>query len=105
MNTTRIFRRKPFALWVLLISTGLQQMHAQFADSTNAIVPLVLLPEAQVSVGTSFDDIAKTDAPKATAILSASELESTVSVTDALEYVTGVDILNRGAWGIQSATI
>ncbi|MDG2208545.1 MAG: TonB-dependent receptor plug domain-containing protein [Flavobacteriales bacterium] len=102
MNTTRIFRCKPVALWVLLISTGLQQMHAQFADSTNAIVPLVLLPEAQVSVGTSFDDIAKTDAPKATAILSASELESTVSVTDALEYVTGVDIQNRGAWGIQS---
>lgn len=81
------------------------ELSASIQDSLDVkgqLIPLVLLAEAPVSVGTSFGSILKTDAPKATTVLDLSELKTAVALTEALEFAPGVDIRSRGPWGIQS---
>ncbi|MDE0979039.1 MAG: TonB-dependent receptor [Flavobacteriales bacterium] len=89
----------------LLVASTFGELSASIQDSLDVkgqVIPLVLLAEAPVSVGTSFGSILKTDAPKATTVLDLSELKTAVSLTEALEFAPGVDIRSRGPWGIQS---
>ena len=89
----------------LIGASTIGELSASIQDSLGVKgqpIPLVLLAEAPVSVGTSFGSILKTDAPKATTVLDLSELKTAVALTEALEFAPGVDIRSRGPWGIQS---
>jgi vitamin B12 transporter len=100
-----IFRLQFLVCLVLVSAPGLAELTVFSQDSLaveGQVIPLVLLPEAPVSVGTALQSMLKLEAPKATTVLAASELETAVSLTEALEFVPGVDIRSRGPWGIQS---
>ena len=100
-----IFRLHFLACIAFVGIPGLAEFTALSQDSLaveGRVIPLVLLPEAPVSVGTSLLSILQLEAPKATTVLAASELETAVSLTEALEFTPGVDIRSRGPWGIQS---
>ena len=86
----------------LIGASTIGELSASIQDSLDVKgqpIPLVLLAEAPVSVGTSFGSILKTDAPKATTVLDLSELKTAVALTEALEFAPGVDIRSRGPWG------
>ena len=88
----------------LIGASTIGELSASIQDSLDVKgqpIPLVLLAEAPVSVGTSFGSILKTDAPKATTVLDLSELKTAVALTEALEFAPGVDIRSRGPWGIK----
>lgn len=68
------------------------------ADSTSVIVAL---DEAAV-VGVDFDAQTVANAPKSLTVLQPSEWQSSASITEALEFIPGVDVQSRGAWGVQS---
>lgn len=83
-------------------ASGMEAFNPDSLEVKKGLMPLVSLSEAPVSVGTTLSSVLRSDAPKATAILFPSELATAVSLTEALEFVPGVDIQNRGPFGVQS---
>lgn len=67
-------------------------------DSTNVVVAL---DEAAV-VGVDFGTQGLADAPKSLTVLQPSEWQSSASISEALEFIPGVDVQSRGAWGVQT---
>lgn len=65
---------------------------------------LVRLPEATIVVGTTSQTVSRKNAPKAAVALSTREVQQSgaAALTDILEGVSGVDVRNRGPFGVQS---
>ena len=61
----------------------------------------VVLAEAAV-VGIDFQYSSPLAAPKSVVILDPAEWSTSASVTEALEFIPGVDVQSRGAWGVQT---
>lgn len=86
-----------YGLGLLLVSSGTIQ--AQEIRDTATVE--VTLPEAMV-LGVDFDRQDLLEAPKAAVALDPSEWSTGASITEALEFIPGVDVQSRGAWGIQT---
>ena len=86
------------ALLVPALALTLAAYAGQIADTTQAVVAL---DEAAV-IGVDFESESLTDAPKSLTVLQPAEWESSASITEALEFIPGVDVQSRGAWGIQT---
>jgi len=61
----------------------------------------VVLAEAAV-VGIDFQTSSPLASPKSVVILDPAEWSTGASVTEALEFIPGVDVQSRGAWGVQT---
>ena len=68
------------------------------ADTTQVVVAL---DEAAV-IGVDFETQTAVDAPKSLTVLQPAEWQTSASITEALEFIPGVDVQSRGAWGVQS---
>ena len=64
-----------------------------YSDTTNVVVAL---DEAAV-IGVDFETENLTDAPKSLTVLQPAEWQSSASITEALEFIPGVDVQTRGA--------
>lgn len=73
--------------------------HAQAMMDSTAVI--VALDEAAV-IGVDFETQSATDAPKSLTVLQPAEWQTSASITEALEFVPGVDVQSRGAWGVQT---
>ncbi len=71
------------------------------AQSSDSLFLRVTLEEATVQ-GVDFVQPKSLDSPKAVTILDPTEWSSSASITEALEFVPGVDVQSRGAWGVQT---
>ena len=71
------------------------------AQSTDSLLIQVALEEATVQ-GVDFVARKKLNSPKAVTVLEPSEWSTSASISEALEFVPGVDVQSRGAWGIQT---
>ena len=64
-------------------------------------IPSVGLSEAVV-LGVSFQKLDPAQSPKSSVVLDPSEWSSSASVSEALEFMPGLDVRSRGAWGVQT---
>lgn len=69
--------------------------------NTDTTQVVVALDEAAV-IGVDFQTESLTDAPKSLTVLQPAEWQSSTSITEALEFIPGVDVQSRGAWGVQT---
>ena len=68
------------------------------ADTSQITVDL---SEASV-LGVGFDALSLLSSPKSATVMLPSEWRGATSITEALEFVPGMDVRTRGAWGVQT---
>lgn len=82
-------------------SNSIAAASVRYVTDTDTSSASVVLSEAQV-LGVGFGALSLLTAPKSTAVLAPSEWSGTTSISEALEFVSGVDVRTRGAWGVQT---
>tara|TARA_B100000963_G_scaffold355289_1_gene373236 strand:- start:2902 stop:4905 length:2004 start_codon:yes stop_codon:yes gene_type:complete len=87
--------------WALLAPFLIMAWVAQAGGIIDTTQAVVALDEAAV-IGVDFEAESLTDAPKSLTVLQPAEWQSSASITEALEFIPGVDVQSRGAWGIQT---
>lgn len=90
--------KKNSAVWPLVFMAFTSLPALAGPDSTSVVVAL---DEAAV-IGVDFGAQGLVDAPKSLTVLQPSEWQSSASITEALEFIPGVDVQSRGAWGVQT---
>lgn len=89
------------ALTTALFSNSIAAASVRCVTATDTSSASVVLSEAQV-LGVGFGALPLLTAPKSTTVLAPSEWSGTTSISEALEFVSGVDVRTRGAWGVQT---
>ena len=85
-------------LYNSLSYAGVYTMSETRSDTTQATV---VLSEASV-LGVGFTELPLVSSPKSVAVMLPSEWSGATSISEALEFVPGVDVRTRGAWGVQT---
>ena len=98
LTTAMRFNNAKRALLVPALALTWAVYAGGYSDTTNVVVAL---DEAAV-IGVDFETENLTDAPKSLTVLQPAEWQSSASITEALEFIPGVDVQTRGAWGIQN---
>lgn len=99
-NSRQQSQRRPIKLFIMLIfssGVGANIMGQEARDS----VRVVDLSEAVV-LGVSFQETDPSQSPKSSTVLNGAEWLGAASVSEALEFIPGLDVRSRGAWGVQT---
>jgi len=85
----------------LLGTLSFALLHGAVAQEEDSLLNWVTLNPAPV-IGVDFVQSNQLNSPKSVVSLQAEEWMTSASITEALEFIPGVDIQSRGAWGVQT---